>query len=60
MFIDDDKLPKDVIRKKHSNTKDAHCCLNCGFESDFDPTGQGAIGRPLYVLVMHNCKAEGD
>jgi hypothetical protein len=60
MFIADDKLPEDVVRKKYSDTRDALCCLNCGFESDFDPTVQGSIGRPLHVLVMHNCKEEGD
>jgi hypothetical protein len=43
MFIDDDKLPEDVVRKKYSDTRDALCCLNCGFESDFDPTVQGSL-----------------
>jgi hypothetical protein len=60
MFTKDDKLPEDVVRKKYSETRDALCCLNCGFEWDFDPTVQGSIGRPLYVLLMHNCKEDGD
>jgi hypothetical protein len=60
MFVEDAKLPEDVVRKKYSDTRDALCCLNCGFEWDFDPTVQNSIGRPLYVLVMHNCKENGD
>jgi hypothetical protein len=60
MFIEDDKLPEDVVRKRYSGTRDGLCCLNCGFESDFDPTVQGSIGRPLYALVMHDCKEKGD
>ena len=60
MFVEDAKLPQDVARKKYSDTRDALCCLNCGFEWDFDPTVQDSIGRPLYVLVMHNCKVDGD
>jgi hypothetical protein len=60
MFIEDDKLPDDVVRKKHSDTRHTLCCLECGFESEFNPTVQGAIGRPLQALVMHDCKQEGD
>jgi hypothetical protein len=60
MFIEDDKLPDDVVRKKHSDIRHALCCLDCGFESEFNPTVQGAIGRPLQALVMHDCKQHGD
>jgi hypothetical protein len=60
MFIEDDKLPEDVVRKKYCGTRDALCCLNWGFELDFDPTVQDSIGRPLYALVMHDCKEKGD
>jgi len=60
MFIEDDKLPDDVGRKKHSDSRHALCCLDCGFEWEFNPTAQGAIGRPLHVLLMHNCKQNGD
>lgn len=60
MFVEDAKLPQDVARGKYSDARDALCCLNCGFEWDFDPTVQDSIGRPLYVLVMHDCKVDGD
>ena len=60
MFVEDAKLPHDIVRKQYSDTRDALCFLNCGFEWDFDPTVQDSIGRPLYVLVMHNCKVDGD
>jgi hypothetical protein len=38
MFITDDKLPDDVVRRQYAETKHALCCLNCGFEYGFDPT----------------------
>ena len=60
MFVEDAKLPQDVVRKQYSDARDALCCLDCGFEWDFDPTVQDSIGRPLYVLVMHDCKVDGD
>jgi hypothetical protein len=60
MFIEDDKLPDDVVRKKHSDTRHALCCLDCGFESEFNSTVQDAIGRPLLALVRHDCKQDGD
>jgi hypothetical protein len=60
MFITDEKLPDDVVRKRYSDTRDALCCLDCGLEWDFDPTAKDAIGRPLYVLLMHNCPVDGD
>ena len=60
MFVEDARLPQDVVRKQYSDTRDALCCLNCGFDWDFDPTVQDSIGRPLYVLVMHDCKVDGD
>jgi hypothetical protein len=56
MFIEDDKLPDDVVRKAYSDTRHSLCCLNCGCESEFDPTLQGSIGRPLHVLLEHHCK----
>jgi hypothetical protein len=40
-FVEDDKLPLDVGRKAYSNTSHALCCLECGFESSFNPTGAG-------------------
>ena len=60
MFVEDAKLPQHVVRKKYSETQDALCCLNCGFEWDFDPTVRDSIGRSLYVLFMHDCKVGGD
>lgn len=60
MFVENDKLPQDAVRSKYSETRDPLCYLNCGFEWDFDPTVQGSIGRPLSVLLMHNCKVDGD
>jgi hypothetical protein len=60
MFIEDDKLPDDVLRKRYSETRHALCCLECGSESEFDPTLRGSIGRPLYVLLEHDCKKYGD
>lgn len=57
MFIDDDKLPEDVVRKHYSESRDALCCLNCGLESDFDPRLlPKSIGKPLAVLVFHECR----
>jgi hypothetical protein len=49
MFVEDAKLPQDIVRKQYSDTRDALCFLNCGFEWDFDPTVQDSIGRPLCV-----------
>ena len=54
-FTEDDKLPVDVVRKEYSETEHALCCLECGFESPFDPRQPHAIGKPLCVLAMHNC-----
>jgi hypothetical protein len=51
MFITDDKLPDDVLRRQYSETKHAFCCLNCGLECGFDPTQRGSIGKPLWVLL---------
>ena len=59
-FVEDDKLPPDVGRKAYSNTSHALCCLECGFESSFNPTEQGAIGPPLLALHKHECKEDGD
>jgi hypothetical protein len=60
MFIEDDKLPDDVVRKQYSETRHALCCLECGYEAEFDPSAQGAIGRPLHALLEHNCPKDGD
>jgi len=60
MFIEDDKLPDDVLRKKYSEGRHALCCLECGLESEFDPSIKGSIGRPLHVLLQHSCKEKGD
>jgi hypothetical protein len=60
MFIEEDKLPDHVVRKKYSDTRHAPCCLDCGFEEEFDPTVRESIGRPLYALLMHNCKKYED
>jgi hypothetical protein len=54
-FVEDDKLPLDVVRKEYSKQEHALCCLDCGFEFPFDPQGAHAIGRPLYLLAMHTC-----
>ncbi len=32
MFMTDDKLPEDVVRREYAETKHALCCLSCGFE----------------------------
>jgi hypothetical protein len=60
MFIEDDKLPDDVVRKHYSDTRHALCCLDCGYESPFDPSIKGSIGRPLHLLLEHNCPTAGD
>jgi hypothetical protein len=54
-FIEDDKLPLDVVRKGYSEAEHALCCLECGFEYPFDSRQPHAISKPLYVLAMHNC-----
>jgi hypothetical protein len=59
MFIEDDKLPDDIVRKRYSDSV-ALCCLECGFESEFDPSVKNSIGRPLYVLFANVCKEDGD
>jgi hypothetical protein len=57
MFMTDDKLPDDVVRRQYAETKHALCCLNCGFEYGFDPTQPGSIGKPLWVLLEHECRS---
>jgi hypothetical protein len=37
MFIEDSKLPDDVVRKHYSEGRDALCCLECGLEWELDP-----------------------
>jgi hypothetical protein len=34
--------------------------FECGLEWEFDPRVPGAIGKPLYVLMEHRCKENGD
>lgn len=59
-FVEDDKLPVDVVRKQYSDSRHALCCLECGFESDFDPQMPESIGKPLYALVLHGCPDNRD
>jgi hypothetical protein len=40
-FIEDDKLPTDVVSKEYSESRHALCCLNCGFESEFRTLSAG-------------------
>lgn len=54
-IIEDDKLPLDVVCKEYSESEHALCCIECGFEYPFNPQQPHAIGRPLYLLVTHNC-----
>jgi hypothetical protein len=60
VFLEDDQLPADVVQKKYSERRHALCCLECGFEFSFDPTVKDSIETPLYALVMHCCKRDGD
>ena len=54
-FIEDVKIPIDVVRKEYSVSRHALCCLECGFDSEFAPHLPGTIGKPLYVLMLHDC-----
>jgi hypothetical protein len=54
-FIEDEKLPTDVVREEHSDSCHALCCLECGYEALFDPRIPGDIGRPLLMLLIHPC-----
>ena len=58
MFIEDDMLPLDVLRKGYSDSHHALCCLECGYEAEFDPSQEGLIGRPLALLLHHSCEAD--
>jgi hypothetical protein len=60
MFVEDDKLPEDVVRKAYAANRHALCCLDCGFESSFDPLRPGSIGPPLLALLKHDCPNNGD
>jgi hypothetical protein len=60
MFVEDDKLPEDVVRKAYAANRHALCCLDCGFESSFDPLRPGSIGPPLLALLKHDCLNNGD
>jgi hypothetical protein len=60
MFVEDKKLPDDIVRKDYAPTRHALCCLECGFEGEFDSTQPESIGRPLYVLMEHACKQDGN
>ena len=57
-FLEDEKLPTDVVRKEYSQSRHALCCLNCGFESEFAPHVPDSIGKPLYVRMAHDCPAQ--
>ena len=37
MYVTDDKLPDDVLRKAYDETRRALCCSECNFQSSFDP-----------------------
>ena len=58
MFIEDDRLPLDVLRKNYSDSRHALCCLECGYEADFNPVLAESIGRPLALLLHHSCEAD--
>lgn len=60
MFIADEKLPDDVLRKEYSPSIHALCCLDCGFESTFNPNTREAIGPPLMALLYHDCPEDND
>jgi hypothetical protein len=53
MYVTDDKLPDDVLRKAYDETRHALCCSECNSESFFDPRWPQAIGKPLMALVLH-------
>jgi hypothetical protein len=57
-FIEDDKLPIDVVRKEYSESRHALCCLNCRFETEFAPHLPDSIGKPLHVLMVHDAPAQ--
>ena len=44
-FIEDDKLPIDVVRKEYSESCHAFSCQNRGFESEFTPDLSDSIGN---------------
>jgi hypothetical protein len=52
MFIDDDKLPLDVFLRKYSDSRHALCCLEGGYEEEFDRSLAGSIGRPLALCFI--------
>jgi hypothetical protein len=54
-FIEDDKLPTDVVRIEYSDSRHALGCVECGLEVEFDPRIPGAIGKPLHILLIHEC-----
>jgi len=58
MYVTDDKLPDDVLRKAYDETRHALCCSECNFESFFDPRTPQAIGKPLMALVLHDCETD--
>jgi hypothetical protein len=60
VFIEGDKLPDDVVRKRCSDSLHVLCCLECGFEWAIDPSVKDSIGRPFDVLLEHICKEDGD
>lgn len=58
-FIEDEKLPTDVVRKEYSDSRHALCCLECGLEAQCDPRNPDPIGRPLLMLLIHPCAEVG-
>jgi len=47
--------PRGSSAPRYSESRHALCCLNCGFESEFVPHLPDSIGKPLYVLMVHDC-----
>ena len=47
MYVRDDKLSDDVLRKAYSVERDSLCCLGCNFEAFFDPTIPCSLGKPF-------------
>lgn len=54
-IIEDVKLPTDEVRKEFCDSHHARCCLNCAWESQFDPRNPNDIGRPLLMFLIHPC-----
>jgi hypothetical protein len=59
-FVEDEKLPVDVVRKEYTESRHALCCLDCGLEAQFDPRDPRGIGKPLLNLLFHHCPDFGN